>query len=39
MVVTLTVGRLSSFSSAYKVVVLPEPVGPVVKIMPKGLPA
>ena len=29
-------GRFSSFSAAYSVVVLPEPVGPVTRKMPFG---
>ncbi len=36
MVMIFTSGELTVFKNAYRVVVLPEPVGPVVKIMPVG---
>ncbi len=36
-VMTLTSGRLTMFSVAYSVVDLPEPVGPVTRIIPYGL--
>ena len=36
MVVMFTVGLLSILRRAYKVVVLPEPVGPVTRIIPNG---
>ena len=36
MVTTFLVGSLTSPSVAYSVVVLPEPVGPVHRIIPRG---